>query len=247
VNDNAVTISDTRADLAAAFRWAARFGFNEAVANHFSAAVSDDDSQFLLNPPGRHFSQMRASDLLLLNASDAGSGEANPIADPTAWFLHAHIHQHVPRARVILHTHMPYATALTCLTDFEFLMLDQNACRFYNRIAYDRHYAGMALDDNEGERVAKLLSDDKSVVFLGNHGVLVVGETVSEAFDELYYLERASQLQVLALSTGRPLTLVPDDVAELACKQWIAYPGGSKLHFAALKEMLDAEEPIYAS
>jgi ribulose-5-phosphate 4-epimerase/fuculose-1-phosphate aldolase len=239
--------STTRIELAAAFRWAARLGYHEAVANHFSAAVSDDGSSFLLNPRGRHFSRMKASDLLLLDADAAGSAIPNPDADPTAWYLHAHIHRHVPRARVILHTHMPYATTLCCLADFEFLMLDQNACRFHQRIAYDRHYAGMALDDTEGERVARLLGDNNSVVFLGNHGVLVVGATVAEAFDELYYLERACELQVLALSTGRPLALVPEDVAALACKQWLEYPEISALHLKALIDILNEEEPDYAS
>lgn len=236
-------------ELAAAFRWAARLGMHEATANHFSAAVSDDGSQFLLNPRGRHFSRMRASELLLLNADDAtaGSEARHPKADLTAWYLHAHIHRHVPGARVVLHTHMPYATTLCCLADFEFLMLDQNACRFHNRIAYDRHYAGMALDDTEGERVATLLGRRNSVVFLGNHGVLVVGPTVAEAFDELYYLERACELQVLALSTGRPLALVPDSVAALACDQWLEYPQFSELHFNALIEILDEEEPDYAN
>ena len=240
-------VQRTRAELAAAFQWAARLGLNEAVANHFSAAVSDDGRRFLLNPAGRHFSRMRASELLLLDAAAVGTGETDPQADPTAWFLHAHMHQHVPRARVMLHTHMPYTTALTCLRDFEFLMLDQNACRFYERIAYDRQYAGMALDDAEGERVARLFDGDKSVLFLGNHGVIVIGETVAEAFDELYYLERAAQLQVLALSTGRELSIVPDRVAELACMQWKNYPEGCRLHFDALLEILDEESPEYAS
>ncbi len=240
------TTRSARVELAAAFRWAARLGYHEATANHFSVAVSDDGGQFLLNPRGRHFSQVRASELLLLNAEDAGRA-VNPAADPTAWYLHAHVHRHVPRARVILHTHMPYATALCCLRDFEFLMLDQNACRFHQRIAYDRHYAGMALDDDEGRRVAALLEGDRSIVFLGNHGVLVVGETVAEAFDDLYYLERAAQLQVLALSTHQPLALVPDDIAALACRQWHEYPEFSKLHFDALCEILDVEEPSYAT
>ncbi len=234
----------TRQDLAAAFRWAARLGFNEATANHFSAAVSPDGSSFLLNPNGRHFARMKASELLLLDASQAGIN-VDPAADPTAWYLHSHLHQHVPRARVILHTHMPYATALTCLQDFEFLMLDQNACRFHGRITYDRHYAGMALDDAEGERVAKLLGDDHSVLLLGNHGVMVVADTVAAAFDELYYLERAAQLQVLALSTGRPLTLIPDEIAALAGEQWRTYPGLGDLHFAELRAILDDEGDTY--
>lgn len=238
--------SSIRSDLAAAFRWAARLNLHEAVANHFSAAVSADGSQFLLNPRGRHFSRMRASELLLLDAADAGRG-VHPDADPTAWYLHAHLHQRVPQARVVLHTHMPYTTTLACLADFEFLMLDQNACRFHDRIAYDRGYAGMALDDTEGERVAGLLGEHKSVLFLGNHGVLVVGNTVAEAFDELYYLEKAAQLQVLALSTGRPLELVPEHIAALTCQQWLAYPQVAELHFAELRAILDDESPEYAS
>lgn len=238
---------DTRRHLAAAFRWAARLNMHEAIANHFSAAVSDDGSQFLLNPRGRHFSRIRASELLLLDASTAGRDGVHPGADPTAWYLHAHLHQRVPRARVVLHTHMVHATALACLRDFEFLPLDQNACRFYERIAYDRDYCGMALDDGEGARVAGLLGADKSVLFLGNHGVMVIGATVAEAFDELYYLEKAAQLQVFALSTGRPLQLIAHETAVLACKQWQEYPQAAELHFKELLAILDDESPDYAS
>jgi ribulose-5-phosphate 4-epimerase/fuculose-1-phosphate aldolase len=237
----------TRRHLAAAFRWAARLNMHEATANHFSAAVSPDGSKFLLNPRGRHFSRIRAGELLLLDADDAGREGMHSQADPTAWYLHAHLHRRVPRARVVLHTHMAATTALTCLRDFEFLPLDQNACRFYQRIAYDRDYCGMALDDGEGERVAGLLGDDKSILFMGNHGVMVVAATVAEAFDELYYLEKAAQLQVLALSTGRPLALIPHEIATLACKQWQEYPQAAELHFAELMAILDDEGSDYAS
>ncbi len=237
----------TRADLAAAFRWAARLGMHESIANHFSAVVSDDGKQFLLNPMGAHFSRIRASDLLLLDAGDAQAGRGADAADPTAWFLHAELHQRLPQARCILHTHMPHATALCCLADFEFLMLDQNACRFHGRIAYDRDYSGMALESSEGARVAGLLDGGKSVLFMGNHGVIVVAPSVAQAFDELYYLEKAAQLQVLALSTGRPLALIPEPVAALAGRQWNDYPTRfSELHFQALKDILDREEPDYA-
>jgi ribulose-5-phosphate 4-epimerase/fuculose-1-phosphate aldolase len=231
-----------RTDLAVAFRWAARLNLHEAVANHFSVAISDDGQKFLINPAGRHFSQMQASDLVLVDISAANNGVADELTvDPTAMNLHGQIHKLVPDATCILHTHMPYTTALACLRDFEFLMLDQNACRFYNRIAYDRDYAGMALEASEGERVAKLLGRSRSVLFLANHGVIVVGKTVAEAFDELYYLEKASQLQVLALSTGRELELIPDETAALVCKQWLEYPNAAEYHFAALTEILDQE------
>ncbi|MFM9093498.1 MAG: class II aldolase/adducin family protein [Acidimicrobiaceae bacterium] len=231
-----------RLDLAVAFRWAARLNLHEAVANHFSVAVSDDGQKFLINPAGRHFSQIRASDLLLVDMNEADFGiSQNQVVDPTAMNLHGQIHKLVPDARCVLHTHMPNATALACLRDFEFLMLDQNACRFHNRIAYDRDYAGMALEVSEGERVAKLLGRSRSVLFLANHGVIVVGKTVAEAFDELYYLEKASQLQVLALSTGRELELIPNETASMVCKQWLEYPNAAEYHFAALTEILDQE------
>jgi ribulose-5-phosphate 4-epimerase/fuculose-1-phosphate aldolase len=231
-----------RLDLSVAFRWAARLNLHEAVANHFSVAVSDDGQKFLINPAGRHFSQMRVSDLLLvdMNASGFGISKSQDV-DPTAMNLHGQIHKLVPDANCVLHTHMPYTTALACLRDFEFLMLDQNACRFYGRIAYDRDYAGMALEASEGERVAKLLGRSRSVLLLANHGVIVVGKTVAEAFDELYYLEKASQLQVLALSTGRELELIPNETAAMVCKQWLEYPNAAEYHFAALTEILDQE------
>ena len=231
-----------RRHLAAAFRWSARLGFHEGVANHFSALVPGSDSQFLLNPRGAHFSRITPGSLLLLDAQRAGAA-ADPAADPTAWFLHAHLHRLVPHARVVLHTHMPYATTLACLDGFELQMLDQSSCRFFGRVAYVPEFNGMFLDDSEGPRLAEVLADGISTVFLGNHGVMVVGETVAEAFDELYYLERVAQLHVYALSTGQPLKLIPDDIAALTCAQWQDYGEAAALHLQAIMDILDDEEP----
>jgi len=235
-----------RIDLAAAFRWTARLNLHESIANHFSVALSDSGRQFLLNPVGKHFARIRASDLLRLDVDDPATQQGPLAPDPTAWHLHAELHQRLPQARCILHTHTRHTTALACLLDFEFLMLDQNACRFYQRIAYDRDYQGMALDASEGARVAALLSGGQTVLFMANHGVMVIAPTVAQAFDELYYLEKAAELQVLALATGRPLALVPPAVAALTCAQWNAYPTRfSELHFAELRAILDAEAPDY--
>ena len=235
-----------RHDLVVAFRWAARLNMHEAVANHFSVAISDDGQKFLINPAGRHFSQMQMSDLVLLDASrnDLGLLPSTDV-DPTAVNLHGQIHKLLPDAKCILHTHMLYTTALACLKDFEFLMLDQNACRFYQRIAYDRDYAGMALEVGEGERVAKVLGKSRNVLLLANHGVIVVGSSVAQAFDELYYLEKAAQLQVLALSTNRKLELISNEIASMVCKQWLEYPNGAKLHFEALTQILEKENPEF--
>ncbi len=239
---------DLRVDLAAAFRWAARLNMHESIANHFSAAVSEDGRKFLLQPAGMHFSQVRASDMLLLDLDDPVSLEGEGAPDPSAWFLHGHLHQALPHARCILHLHAPWTLTLACLKDFEFLMLDQNATRFYNRIAYDRAYNGLAVDDDEGERVAALMGEGKSVMFMGNHGTMVIGPTIAQAFDEMYYLEKAAQVQVLALQTGRELAIIPDEIAAKAERQWNTYPTGfSNLHMKAIKEILDKEEPDYKS
>lgn len=240
------TEQSARRDLAVAFRWAARLNMHEATANHFSCAISEDSQDFLINPAGRHFSQVRAGDLVRVdvNAKNFDNAESQ-LVDPTAINLHGQLHRLLPHAKCILHTHMPYTTALACLKNFEFLMLDQNACRFYNRIAYDRDYSGMALEASEGERVAHVLGKSRSVLFLANHGVIVVGNSVAEAFDELYYLEKAAQLQVLALSTGRDLALIDDETAALVCKQWLEYPKSAEHHFAALIEILDQQSPEY--
>ena len=240
------TEQSARRDLAVAFRWAAKLEMHEATANHFSLAISDDGQEFLINPAGRHFSLVQASDLVLvdLNAKNFGIAESQ-LVDPTAINLHGQLHKLLPHAKCILHTHMPYATSLACLRDFEFLMLDQNACRFYQRIAYDRDYAGMALEQSEGERVARVLGKSKSVLFLANHGVIVVGNSVAGTFDELYYLEKAAQLQVLALSTNRKLELISSEIASMVCKQWLEYPNGANLHFEALVQILEQENPEY--
>ncbi|TRZ74096.1 MAG: hypothetical protein D4R95_01810 [Actinobacteria bacterium] len=235
----------TRRELAAAFRWAARLNYHEAVANHFSAAVSDDGQQFLINPRGRHFSKMRASELILVDTSTIKESGFDYGVDPTAWILHSHLHRNLPHARVLMHTHMPHATALACLKDFEFMMLDQNACRFYDRIAYDRNYMGMLLDPSEGERLASLMTEGKDVLFLGNHGILVAANTVSECFEKLYYLEHASKLQVLALSTGRELHLLSDEIAAITRQQWDDYPEASEMFMAELMDILDRESADY--
>ena len=234
-----------RLDLAAAFRWTARLGWHEAVANHFSLALSEDGRRFLVNPRWRHFSRIRASDLLVVDADDAATLERPDAPDPSAWFIHGALHRRVPHARCLLHTHMPHATALTTLADPEIKPIDQNTLRFYRRVAYDRDYGGLALSTQEGDRLAHALGD-RQVMMMGNHGVLVAAPSVAQAFDTLYFLEQACRTQVLAYSTGRELKPVPDEMAEEVARGHEHYVGFAKAHFAELKAILDADEPDYA-
>ncbi|GBQ63484.1 ribulose-5-phosphate 4-epimerase [Ameyamaea chiangmaiensis NBRC 103196] len=232
-----------RIDLAAAFRIAARQGLHEAVANHFSAAVSEDGSRFLINPKWRHFSRIRARDLVLVDTSVPGNADSHDL-DPTAWAIHGQLHRLNPRARVALHLHPIYATTIATLQDPTILPIDQNTARYFNRVVIDRHYGGMADSDAEGARLTSLLGD-RTRLMMGNHGVMVVAPTVGEAFDDMYTLERACQLLVNAYATGRPLSVLADDVAEKTARDWEKITAFSLRHFEEMKLILDREEPDY--
>lgn len=234
-----------RIDLAACFRLAARFGWHEAVANHFSAAVSADGRHFLVNPRWRHFSLIRASDLLLLDADDKETMKRPDAPDPSAWSIHSAIHRHVPHARVALHLHPPYATALAGLKDPSIKPIDQNTARYFNRMAIDLSFGGIATDESEGERIATTIGNH-STVMMGNHGVTVVARTVAEAFDNMYYLERAAQTMMLAYASGQPLSVMSDEIAEQTAAEWDVYQGAAFAHFEEMKHLLDREDPTYA-
>ena len=233
-----------RVDLAAAFRLAVRLDLHEGVCNHFSVMLADGRT-FLLNRYGLHWNEVSASNLLALDAAGrilAGDGEY----EKTAFWIHSRIHLGSPHAACVLHTHMPHATALTLLEDGRLEMIEQNALRFHDDIAYDDTYNGLVIDEAEGDRLARVLGT-KRVLFLANHGVIVVGPTVAEAFDLLYYLERACRLQVLARMMGGKRRAVRPEVVERSYRLMRAdAPQYAGAHFSALKRILDREEPAYS-
>ena len=238
---------EERCDLATAFRWTVRYNFHEGVANHFSLAVSDDGKQFLVNPNNRHFSRIKASDLLLLDADDPDVLERPDAPDPTAWGLHGSLHRRVPHARCALHVHSKYATVLASLADSVLPPIDQNSASFFNRTIIDTGYGGMAFEE-EGERCAALFDDPrKKVMVMGNHGVMVIGETVGDAFNRLYIFERSCETYITALMTGKALRVLPDEIAEKTAQEWEAYPVGADRHLSELRAILDHEGDDYAS
>jgi ribulose-5-phosphate 4-epimerase/fuculose-1-phosphate aldolase len=234
-----------RVDLAAAFRLAVEHDWHEGVANHFSLAVSQDGKRFLMNPRWTHFSRIRASDLLLLDADDATTMQRPDAPDPSAWCIHGAIHASVPHARCVLHVHAQYATTLACLADPTLLPIDQNTARFYDRVAIDRHYGGVADNLEEGRRLGAALGD-RRVLIMANHGLLVVGRTVADAFDDLYYVERACRTLVLAYATGQKLNVMPHELAERTARGQEEYPNMAEAHFSEMKRMLDGKDRSYA-
>jgi len=237
-------LAPLRVDLAAAFRLAVEMDWHEQVGNHFSLAVSADGRQFLMNPRSVHFALIRASDLLLLDSGDEQTMARPDAPDPTAWCLHGRIHARLPHARCVLHVHPPHATALAALADPTILPIDQNTARFFRRTAVDLDYSGMADRHEEGERLARVLGSHSSMI-MSNHGVLVIGPTVAEAFDELYFLERAARTLVLAYSTGQPLRVLSDEIAEKTARCWDDYRDMAFAHFRDLRRLLDRKDTSY--
>ncbi|MGF0540521.1 class II aldolase/adducin family protein [Agrobacterium sp. ES01] len=233
-----------RQDLAAAFRLCHRFGWSESVGNHFSAAVSANGRQFLLNPRWQHFSTICASDLLLLDADDPDVMSGPNAPDASAWAIHGTMHRMLPEARVILHCHSPYAVALSCLKDPTLLPLDNNTARFFGRIGYDLSFGGIADAEEEGIRLAEMIKG-KSALVMGNHGVSIASDTVADAFEDLYFFEKAAQTMVLALSTGKPLAVLSDEIAQATADGWTPYRGMAQKHFDHLKTTLDRDDPSW--
>jgi len=230
-----------RVDLAAAFRWTARLNLHEAVANHFSLSVNEDGTQFLMNPNEKHFSRIKASDLLLIDANDPETLSGPNAPDETAWGLHGAIHRHCPHARCAMHVHSIFATVLASLEDSRLPPIDQNTCIFFNRYVIDENYGGLALEE-EGERCAQLFSDpSKKVMIMGNHGVIIIGETVAETFDRLYYFERAAETYIRALQTGQKLRVLSDEIAEKTARELEDYTEPGKAHLAEIKAILSDE------
>ena len=234
----------SRINLAACFRWFARLNMHEAVANHFSASVSADGKKFLINPKWQHFSTIKASDLILLDADDP-SEELMEKIDPTAWAIHGRIHKLRPDIKCVLHLHPIYATAISTLKDPTIKPIDQNTARYFNRVSYDMCYQGMADSLAEGERLANLLGQHTRLM-MGNHGVLIGSHSIGVAFDDMYTIERACQILATAYSTNQPINILAEKTAEKTAKDWESIEDFSEAHFEDAKKQLLIQEPEFA-
>ena len=232
-------------DLAAVFRWTAKLNMHEAIANHFSVCAPGSSEDFYVNGCGMHFSTIKASDLLLIEQSKMEEIKNKPeFVDPTALHIHGSIHKKVPHAKCILHVHSKYATALSALKNPILPPIDQNTMRFYNRVSIYNEYGGMGFEEESAKMASKI--GNKKVLLMSNHGVLTTGQTVAEAFDELFYFERACETYITALSTNKKLKIVSDEVAEKTAQEWENYSTDSKdLHLKAVRSILDKEDPSY--
>src|ERR1700680_1448887 len=239
-----------RVDLAAAHRLAYMHDFSEGIFNHLTLVVPGHSDRYYQIPFGMHWSEVTASSFMEVGIDDGkvkrGAGEV----ERSGYCIHAPIHKALPQAKAVFHTHMPFASALTRLEDPRIKEIGQTEVGLMGRIAYDDQYTGPALDPHEGERLAKVIGD-KTVLFMANHGVTTLGVTVADAYDRLYYLERAGQVQIYAMWTGQPLKRLPAAVVEKTKRDiggatFYDGPSPAQRHFDALKRVLDRAETDFS-
>ena len=237
-------ISELQKNLAAVFRWTARLNMNEGIANHFSVCLPNSNN-FYVNGSGLHFSSIKASDMVLVDQNKIEEIKKKPeLVDPTALNIHGTIHRKIPHARCILHVHSKYATALSTLKDPTLKPIDQNTMRFYNRIAIFNDFGGLGFED-ESNKMATAIGNNRSML-LANHGILTVGETVAQAFDELYYFEKACETYITALSTNKELKIIESSIAEKTAQEWENYPVNmGEQHLKAIRLILDKKDSSY--
>jgi ribulose-5-phosphate 4-epimerase/fuculose-1-phosphate aldolase len=237
-----------RVDLAAAHRLAVMHGFHEGIFNHLTLRVPGCNDRYYQIPFGLHWSEATASCFMEVGYDGtllAGEGEI----ELSCYCIHAPMHRLLPGAAAVFHTHMPYASALSRLEDPRILPIGQTELGIMMVTEYDNTYTGPAFDPAEGERLASVIGDRK-VLIMASHGIATVGASVAEAYDLLYYSERVAQVQLYAMSSGRPLKFLPQDVIEAtfaAYRKGESYGGRPpyEWHFAALKRILDKKEPDY--
>ncbi len=235
-------LAAARVEVAALLRISAVHGYNEGIDNHYSLAIDGHDDVFLLNRYGPHWSEMKPSDILLVdlegNVLDGSGG-----GQVTAIQIHRQVHAARPNARCVMHTHMPYATAIACTVDGFLTRLTQNSMSFHGTVA-TLDYGGQVQGEDEGTRLARAVAKGANIMFLRNHGVIIVGSTPAEAWLRTYFLERACEMQILAQSTGSKLVLGKKSVAERTATQWAeASDYESPLLFTAMKRLLDRDQP----
>jgi ribulose-5-phosphate 4-epimerase/fuculose-1-phosphate aldolase len=239
-------IAQAKVHLAAAHRLAVLHELEEGIDNHFTVEVPGRAHEYLILPFGMHWSEARASDMFVFDESGR-TVQGEGVVELSAQCIHAPIHR-ITGAKVVMHTHQTWAVALNSLKDNRILPVNQTAAFFHGHMAYDDHYAGTADTLEEGERLAALIGD-KHIMFMKNHGVLVVGDTVAQAYRRLYRLERICRTQILAMSTGRALEVLSDDIVaqvqSISADDRHSRSERERLFFEAMMRILDREMPGY--
>ena len=238
-----------RCDLAALYRVVAHFRMTDLIYTHLSMRLPGPEHHFLINQYGVMFHEMRASDLVKIdmdgNILDAGMQSGRRV-NAAGFCIHSAIHMARPDLACVIHTHTAAGMAVAAQKQ-GLLPISQHALKFYGKLAY-HGYEGVALDLDERERLVADLGPHSAMI-LANHGLLCAGRTIPEAFNNIYYLERACQAQVAALSGGCELVIPSAEVCEHTSKQFEGDNDPARYDFMweSCLRLIENDRPDYRS
>lgn len=251
VKDNVVELHDhaserqIRTDLAALYRITDHLGWTELIFNHITAKVPGPDEHFLINPFGLHYSEVTASNLVKLDLAGNVIGETEWGVNVAGYIIHSAIHEARPDVKCVMHTHTTTGQAVSCMEN-GLELIGFNSAMLVGRVGYHA-FEGITVEDDEKPRLVESLGD-KNFLILRNHGLLTCGETVAQAFTRMHLLQRACDVQVMALSLGRPLAAIPEDAAARSrafVEAGDANTSGADRAFRAMQRIVDRIDPGY--
>jgi ribulose-5-phosphate 4-epimerase/fuculose-1-phosphate aldolase len=238
-----------RRELAAVYRLVAHFGMTDLIFTHISARLPGPDHRFLINPYGLLFEEITASSLVVVDLRGRIVEPSPYPVNPAGFVIHSAVHAARPDAMSVLHTHTRAGCAVAAQVE-GLLPVNQMSLEFYGRVGY-HDYEGIALNHAEQDRLVADLGDHPALI-LRNHGLLTVGDSPAQAFTRMYYLNKACEIQVSAMSGGT-LSLPSPEVCDYTAQQFtgeatVDYTDdqGSGLLWAALLRLVDRIAPDYA-
>lgn len=235
---------DARVQLAAAYRIFAHLGWSELIYNHISLRVPGEDDHFLINPFGLHYREVTASNLVKVDAEGRTVGESDWPINPAGFTFHGAIHTTLPDAHCVMHMHTTPTMAVCCLEE-GLSFTNFYAAQLWGKVAY-HDFEGITVHSEEGARILASAAG-QPVLLLRNHGPVVMGHTLPQAFSLMWLLQRACEVQVTSQSLGR-LRNLPEDVLQGCVRDSLnfnpSYGAGADA-FAALQRLIDLEDPTY--
>ena len=244
------TEQQVRIELAALYRLVAHMRWTDLIYTHISARVPGPEEHFLINPYGSLFSEITASSLVKVNLAGEvieTTGLGNRAINPAGFTIHSALHAARPDLTCIVHTHTAAGIAVSAQKG-GLLPISQHALKFYGRLSF-HPYEGIALDHEERERLVADLGPSNRAMILSNHGLLVGGRNIPEAFDQIYFLERACQAQLAAQSGGAELKVPPEAVCRHVAQQYQedGYAPWIEPAWAAVLREISEQRASYAS
>ena len=236
-----------RIELAACYRLLHHYRMTDLIYTHSTLRVPGEEGRFLINPYGWRWDEITASSLVKIDVDGNKVGDSAQRVNPAGFTIHSAVHRGRHEAACVIHTHTRAGMAVAAL-ECGILPISQLAMQWHGRIGY-HDYEGIATDLDERERIVRDLGDKRALV-LRNHGLLTVGRSVAEAFQTMYYLNLACEVQLAAMATGARLVVPPDAVAEKVAAQQDAMnidDDDLALEWQAHLRLLDRLDPTYRS